>query len=397
MSVARLQRLELMRRQMRSSRKQRWKDVLLYMVVVIVAALCVVQLFVETNLFDESGRAILKRLLDIALEGELPTRAYVDLAGIALLGLATWYAYRISKRERVFLDEIGIRYQSALPEALRALHPDWSLQWSQLRHIRIVVPRALTHPNLAMLEFDAGPVMRKLPAVNWCPVGSTQENGDENLSWRERLFAGIGSPREMERTLRAIEQSEIVHYAKHAGVTVTSGAASGSGSGFALESHRHALVALVLVLVFLAYAVFDIALYDESYVVEPPLVLFVLAGVTAALPVMLWLSFTGVPRIETLGLSLFLGGAIGFALYPGLLRLNELSDSEGLRTYEYRLTEYVVFTPLDSRLPELKASEYSYYWRQFPLGTVHQFELRRGGLGFYQVNLAPIRAKLRQR
>ena len=124
--------------------------------------------------------------------------------------------------------------------------------------------------------------------------------------------------------------------------------------------------------------------------------LFVLAGAIAALASMIWLLSAQVPRIETLGLSLLLGGATGFALYPGVLRLNEATDTEGLRTYEYRLTEYAVFTPADPNLPVLRFPGDADYWRQFKFGTTHRFELRKGGLGFYQVNMQPVHAKMRE-
>jgi hypothetical protein len=153
---------------------------------------------------------------------------------------------------------------------------------------------------------------------------------------------------------------------------------------------------VVLVLLFLCYGVLDLALNEEVHAVEPPLVLFVLAGAIAALAGMLWLVSANVPRIETLGLSLLLGGATGFALYPGVLRLNEATDADGLHAYEYRLTEYVLFSPVDPNLPVLRFPGHADYWRQFKLGTTHSFELRKGGLGFYQVNMQPVHARMRE-
>ena len=110
----------------------------------------------------------------------------------------------------------------------------------------------------------------------------------------------------------------------------------------------------------------------------------------------MWSGSAQVPRIETLGLSLLLGGAVGFALYPGVLCLNEATDTEGLRTCEYRLTEYVVFSPVDPDLPVLRFPGQADYWRRFRLGTMHSFELRKGGLGFYQVNMQPVHARMRE-
>jgi hypothetical protein len=327
-----------------------------------------------------------------------PTDKLLEFLAVAVFsGIHFWYLRRASRYERLYLDAAGIRYQSPLPDALRSLQPDWFLQWSQVREIRIVMPKAMYHPNLALLEIDAGPAKRKLHVLQWSVVDTEgKAPQSDGVSWRDRFFAGIGSARDMEKTRQAVEQSPIVGYARQMGVNVASGMARGIGSGFALESHRHALVAMVLMLSLLCYAVIDIALNEESYAVEPPLVLFALAGVMAMLPSLLWLASTGVPRAETLGVSLLLGVAVGVALYPALLRLNEATDAGGLRAYDYRLTAYVVFTPVDSNLPVLEFPNHMDYWRQFKLGTTHRFELRKGGLGFYQVNMEPVHFKMRE-
>ena len=51
-----------------------------------------------------------------------------------------------------------------------------------------------------------------------------------------------------------------------------------------------------------------------------------------------------------------------------------------------------MFSPVDPNLPVLRFPRDADYWRQFKLGTTHQFELRKGGLGFYQVNMQPVHA-----
>ena len=55
-----------------------------------------------------------------------------------------------------------------------------------------------------------------------------------------------------------------------------------------------------------------------------------------------------------------------------------------------------MFSPADPDLPVLRFEGYADYWRQFKLGTTHSFELRKGGLGFYQVNMQPVRARMRE-
>jgi hypothetical protein len=307
-----------------------------------------------------------------------------------------WYHRRSSKYERLILDEAGIRYQSALPQALRGLLPEWSVRWSQVRAARIGVPRLGHHPNLAMLELDVAPTKRKIFVLRWVPADSagTTATPDDHPSWRDRFFAGIGSKRDVEWMWKEVEESPLVRYARQAGLAITTDRSRGIGYGFSLESNRHALVGAVLVIALLCYAVVDLAVNEEIYAVDPPLVLFAVGGSIAVLAGLLWFASVGVPRAEVFGLSLLLGGAVGFALYPGALRLNAATDSEGLRSYDYRLTSYVVFSPLDSKMPVLEFPGDADYWRQFSLGTVHPFDLRKGGLGFYQVDMGPVHAKM---
>jgi hypothetical protein len=389
MATARLEPLVLKPRQARSSPQERWIAALL--MVAVFSALVWVVCTVFGNPFgdwdwDSFADAFQGFLKDVPVGKQIETVLFAAAATAQL-----WYLRRVAKYERLHLDQVGMRYESPLPKSLRALRPDWSLQWSQVREVRIVVPKVGVNRYMTMLEIDAGPVKRKLQALHW-----SGDAGEESLPWRKRFFLGFRPARERDSILRQAEQSTVVRYARVAGVKVTTSDVPGIASGFALEKHRHALVAAVLVILFLSYGVVDVALNEEVYAVELPIVLFVLAGAIAALASMIWLLAAKVPRIETLGLSLLLGGAIGFALYPGMLRLNEATDNEGLHAYQYRLIEYVVFSPADPNLPALRFPGDADYWRRFKLGTTHSFQLRKGGLGFYQVNMEPVHARMRE-
>ena len=392
MAQTRLEPLVLKPLRARSPPQERWIAALF--MVAIFSALVGVVLALFGNPFGDLDWDSLAKAFRTFLE-KAPIDQQIEAALLVLVPLAhLWYLRRASRYERLRLDPVGIRYDSPLPGSLRFLRPDWSLQWSHVRELRIVVPKAMFHPNMVMLEIDAGQVKKRLQALYWS--GDADGKAAEAATWHERFLLGLRPAREREGTLGKIEQSPLVRYAREAGVRVTSSEVQGIASGFALEKHRHALVAAVLMVSFLCYGVVDLALNEEIHAVEPPLVLFALAGAIAALASMIWLVAAGVPRIETLGLSLLLGGAIGFALYPGVLRLNQATDAEGLRSYEYRLTAYVVFSPVDPNLPVLTFPRDADYWGQFKLGTTHRFELRKGGLGFYQVNMQPVHAKMRE-
>jgi hypothetical protein len=394
MSAARPPPLVLMPRQHRASAAERWAIAGLW--TVILGGFLTMLFLVFGGLFDMDPDALAKTLTRFPDKLREDPIHFVELVSLPFVAAVhIWFSRRRARLERVFLDQTGIRYQSPLPEALRLLGPSWSLQWSQLRELRVALPGSMFHPNLVLLEFDAGQVKRKLPqALLWVPADAAgQAAFSEEPVKPERFFTLRLSTPDREETLRRVEQSPIVRYARQVGAKVSTGAMR--QTGFALESNRHTLAAAILGISLLVYGFVDIALYDESYAVDPPFVLFALGGALAALAGMLWLASVRAPRAETLGLALLLGGATGVALYPGTLRLNAATDSEGLHAYEYRLTRYSVFEPVDQRLPTLDFSEFSDYWGQFKLGTTHQFELRKGGLGFYQVNMAPVRERMR--
>jgi hypothetical protein len=389
MSPARLPPLLLMRRQSsQASTAERWA--LASVSLVIFAGLLGMFLL----LFEFDPDALAKGFE--RLPGKLRDSP-VDLLKLVILPLSIvallWYKRRATRYERVFLDGTGIRYQSPLPEALRFLQPSWSLQWSHLRELRIGLPGAAANPGLVFLQFDAGAVKRKLFALYWVPADPAAQAHLPEAPPRRPFFSLRLSAFDREGVLREAEQSAIVRYARQVGVKVATGGMR--PAGFALESNRHALAAAIFAISLLLYGFSDIWFYEESYAVDPPFVLFALGGALAVLAGMVWLASARVPRAETLGVSLLLGVATGIALYPGALRLNEATDSQGLHTYEYRLKEYAVFVPADPALPTLDFSNYSNYWRQFKLGTTHSFELRKGGLGFYQVNMAPVNQRMR--
>ena len=73
----------------------------------------------------------------------------LTLVGIfGLFGLLqSGYMLLARGRERLLVDEAGIRYVSPLPEFLQALRPSWRLQWSQIRQARIETARMSTQNN----------------------------------------------------------------------------------------------------------------------------------------------------------------------------------------------------------------------------------------------------------
>ena len=159
---------------------------------------------------------------------------------------------------------------------------------------------------------------------------------------------------------------------------------------FALETNRRALAALALCAAFMIYGITDVVVNEEAYASQPPFGLFALFGLLAAVITGLWLRGAAVPFAERIGLAVVLGVTFGATLYPGLLRINQLTDTAGLQTYVYQLQGDGSLAPVRKGPPVLAFPRYADYWSSFSAGSLHEFRLRKGGLGFYQVDMAPI-------
>lgn len=319
------------------------------------------------------------------LSGSLPV---LELGAAALLGAGHyWYTKRGEKLERLFLDERGMRYQSPLPDWMAGLQPSWFHRWEEIRSARVVIPRLALHHNTVALMLNAGGAQRRLTGM-WVPAAGAEEEparGTPLFSSHAAIFGRIAED---------VERSALVQYMRRMGVKVEM--REGPRSGFALERNRATRVALALIFVLIGYAIVDFLVNSETYAVKPPAVLYVLAGVMVLLASGLVLALNRVPQAESWGVSVVLGAAFAAALYPGLLRVNQLTDGEGLKPRQYRLEDYVLLKPVDPKLPDLTFIDFHEYWQQFPRGSQHEFLMRRGALGFHQVDMGPVHERMRE-
>jgi hypothetical protein len=309
-----------------------------------------------------------------------------ELAAVLLAGIGQyWYSARAKKHERLFLDERGIRYHTALPGWLASLQPSWSHSWAQIASARVVIPKLALHPNAVTVLIDAVTVQRKLHGI-WIPAEAEDAEATGMFLFSPQRAVADRIAREMDR-------STLLQHMRRMGVKVE--LREGPRTGFALERNRAALGAVVLIFALMTYTIADWMLNTETYAVKPPVILFSVAGALVVLACILTLAANEVPQAHAWAVSIVLGAVFAAALYPGLLRLNQLTDREGLKPERYRLAEYVLFKPLDSRLPEIGFLDYPDYWQQFPRGSEHEFLMRRGALDFFQVDMAPVHARMR--
>lgn len=159
---------------------------------------------------------------------------------------------------------------------------------------------------------------------------------------------------------------------------------------FAIERDRHAVAVTALALVLLLYAIVDGALLTDSYVSWRVYPLFALAGIAVWASVLIWLRRAALPWAENLALAGLLAITAAVALYLGALRINHMTDTQRLTYYGYFVHADGVLRTPNPALPVIDALMPNRYWRALGRGRPYVVQLRRGVLGFYQINMQSV-------
>jgi hypothetical protein len=304
----------------------------------------------------------------------------------AILGSVLQILYIVLARrwERLELDELGISYVSPLPKALQFLRPGWSLQWSQIQRIDFKRKTLTGRPELVTLVLRTGLQQRSLRPYMWVDAATYQPS-----PLKKELQLGRPKP---EEVIARVSDSAVIQFLwTHTHLKVELPELS-KIKPYALEKNPVALAFVALFFVSSAYAFIDaMILNPERYVAQPPYGIYILGGLSLGVVAVWLMRRAQVPIAESVAVAVLTGAAFGAVLYPGLLRINQLTDNEGLHSYEYRMVRPCYFVPTRDGLPELQFPErHREFWSQYDPGVVEKFELRKGGLEFYQINMKPI-------
>lgn len=291
----------------------------------------------------------------------------------------------MSKAEiKIVISSTGIAYMTSLPTWFPAILNSWNISWSRIKTAEIRLTLGIVQPTLVIND---GGRNRKILIDAWVNV----EDKPKKLSlWG--MF-------QQQKTLRAIsfeemktrvETSPLIQALRAHQVPVAYPHRTDAGLMFDLQSHPRTKVAVAVFLGLLIYAALDTFLIEETYVENFQWTTWAVAGLITTFLAQRWITDPKIPKMVSIGLAVMLGLGVAVALYPGLLRINQLTDEGGLQPHEYVLREYVELTPVEEGLPTVRFNSYGDYWRQFPLGSSHHLYLRRGGLGFYQLDQAPL-------
>jgi len=302
---------------------------------------------------------------------------------IALLVFGMLF-YQLLKCEKVILDSEGIRYQSNLPKFIQAFVPsrDWSAKWSEITATYLKNASIASGTRLITLGIHIGLGYKELLVCQWVDSKNAEE-------FRLTLDKKCDSPTQI---ITILQGCPLIKYLTDKGIQIEVDPKFSLKTPFfqldpAINTNPHTIIATILYFILVVYTVLDAMIYQqETYVAQPFYQIYLSCGM--ALLVVAWLIGAKVRKRESVIIALLVAGAFSLALLPGLLRLNQLTDKMGLQSHSYELKSDLSFEPVnDKTLPILYLND-DHYWSYFQTGTFYEFQLRKGGLGFYQISLA---------
>ena len=310
------------------------------------------------------------------------------------------YQKRASASERLILSKEGIRYTSPLSGMLKRFKPDWTLAWSQVSKIEIVIPSPLVrNPELIGLTLTAGQRKRKIIPIRWINPETYSRSGLRQVFELFKIKAHSEGMLDIKKSIMA---SEVIRYiVANVDIPISNAQLDRITVPESLEKDPHGRIAVFMVLALLGYTVIDIMLGPESYVNDPidNLGLYLMTGTVGAILSGLWLSRSELSSANKAGLAVFIGIMVGVAMVPGALRINVVLDKNGSGIHDYRVTQgddSVVLQPLEPGWPKIDYFAKDKYWKKFGKGDVYPVEVRKGILGFYQFNSSVIVRDIKQ-
>ncbi|MCP4698408.1 MAG: hypothetical protein GY862_16385 [Gammaproteobacteria bacterium] len=319
-----------------------------------------------------------------------------SIVNVLLLLLGFWQIgnfYGSNKRERLILTTSGIRYQSPLLSFRRRSKADWSIEWPEITsaYLKSAVLPFARGPLSIQLVLKTKSRTRKIIPCTWIDP-ATPKDSHPKLQWQTFTPA---------QTEHALNYCPVIKHLVEAGVEVDrKKIQSGSKKSrqkskpnvqFDLLSNIHTRFALIAMFALIAYAALDSYIFNqETYAAAPFYDTYLLGGGLTAALAAIWLFQAKIPKIESILLALLLGGASGVSMVPGMLRMNQWTDTNGLQRYAYVVKRDFSLHPSEAGLPVIRLTKDLDYWGSLPVDSVYYIELRKGGLDFYQMNMAPI-------
>lgn len=311
---------------------------------------------------------------------------------VALLGMAlgfAWYQKRALKLERLILSPNGIQYISPAPPLFKRYKPDWSIAWHQINKAELgTMMSRFYSPDVVFLTFTTTADKRRIIPTHWV--------GPETYSWPFFQFKSIFKTPSRDEILKSVMASEVVRYLSMCVPQLTLNTNLSQAETYtSLEKNPHGRIATGMIFLLVTYAIIDYVIGPESYIDAHTSLLHihVSAGLVGATLSAIWLHKSTLVIGEKVGLAILIGLLIYVAMVPGALRINALTDDNGLVAYDYYVTQdtnSVVLRPVVEGMPTIDYFAKNDFWKKFGKDDTYPVQIRKGGLGFYQFNSAII-------
>ncbi|TCJ88444.1 hypothetical protein [Cocleimonas flava] len=302
-----------------------------------------------------------------------------------------YFHQQFMNKSTLEIDEFGLSHQSGLPDMLKRFHPDWRISWTEIQVVEPV--QSVIAKNTILLPLNVKLLNKTIKVLPSQWVDPTQQV-------KKPLFKfghDIADMYEESALVKVFEAKGLLKVKRSADGKYQSGLTENS-LGTDINSSPVSIAMAGFVFFALFYFITEVYFtLSEFYAGAPPYLYMIVAGVIAVILSYLLLSKTKFTLAEKVIFAVFMGLSTAAVMYPLLLRVNEWSDTEGLQRFSYTKADTVMWQPQRKNLPsdeqvptlkfDLASSE---YWAQFEVGAIKEFEIRNGGLGFYQLNKEPI-------
>ena len=322
------------------------------------------------ELARELGAGVLDRLLE-------------DVVQLGLFVLTTvigLFAMLRGSRERLFVGPDGVRYFSGFPAWLGPLGGSWSVSAARIRDVRAVPSRLGGAPALLQIVFETETGSRSFGVFTY--VDATRYDA--------AAFRALSRTRPDPSEIAALfEAMPLVEYARSIGFDPRMPEPARPSEleiDFSLSDRPRVAAALMLSFAGFGYAVLDLGLVSETYASGAPILMIIAGG--AAVGALAW-ALLGSREVSGLGrgaVAAMLAAVAMLALYPGLIRVNRIGAPDPA-PHAYRHGAAGFLEPVAPSSPDVDLPLVIEMLEGSEPGDVHELWLRKGPLGFLQLDI----------
>lgn len=295
-----------------------------------------------------------------------------------------------SKKRKITISDEGVQYESGYPKLLQKFAPDWEILWTDIKYASISKTSSYSSNviHIPLIIHLQNKTLKLVPS-QWIEP----KDGDNTHSkkWIYSLF------RSKKHAQYLVTNGPLVSAFRERGLLGSDIESKGKNTALSDLSSSPITITMMLYMIFaIIYFVVDLIAYKETYVWHGvPYTMITSSGLLAFALGYLLVKKISLHTYEKVSMAILVGLATSLISSQLLLRVNAWTDSDGLKVAPYILIEKA---PMKShwksknmQFPELIfAANAEKYWNQFSMGDIKEFQVRKGALGFYQLNLKPI-------